>query len=547
MVVLAASICTKAGKAVLSRQFVEISRSRIEGLIASFPKLIGTSDQHTYIETDAVRYVYQPLENLYMVLVTTKNSNILQDIDTLHLFARLVSEYCRSNDEREIAKHAFDLLLVFDEVISLGYRENINLGQIRTISVMESHEERVQAEIEKNKEKEAKEELKRKAKMIDTQRREAGKKGYAAPGGGFGGFGMGKSGASSGTGGGMSSMSGFSSSGYSNAPSNQGGFSSSSSGGYGQTASSAGSLNQNSAGAASTPSTSSSGRGMQLGGGQRYNSVLDSITAYEGIKGSSKSNVSAGAPTQGTTHAAVSEEGVHVAVEEKVSVAINRDGGLQSLEINGSMMLKINNPSTARVRLAITHGADPNLRFTTHPNVDKALWASESVVALRDPSRPFPIGQALGILRWKLSSRDESIAPLLINCWPSPTGNGTCDVNIEYELQNLGIELRDVLISIPYPGGHVPTVGDVEGHYEIDRQKLLVQWSLPLIDASNASGVLEFSVSGEDVGGFFPIQISFTSSKLLNSVQITNVDAVDGGAAAFSVDTVLRSDLYQVM
>ncbi|KAJ8325275.1 hypothetical protein BDV3_007177 [Batrachochytrium dendrobatidis] len=543
MVVLAASICTKAGKAVLSRQFVEMSRSRIEGLIASFPKLIGVSDQHTYIETDAVRYVYQPLDNLFMVLVTTKNSNILQDIDTLHLFARLVSEYCRSNDEREIAKHAFDLLLVFDEVISLGYRENINLGQIRTISAMESHEERVQAEIEKNKEKEAAEELKRKAKMMDTQRRDAAKKGYGGSSGGFGGFGSGKRGSGMGSGG-SGNMTGISS-GFSNS-SNQGGSNQGPSNNYSPSSSSANNFGQGSA--QSMPASAPvSGRGMQLGGSQRQNSVLESITAYEGIKTPSNSTTATGGSTQATVRPAVHEEGVHVVVEEKVSVAISRDGGLQSFEVNGSMMLKINSPSSARVKLEIVHNSDPNLRFTTHPNVDKGLWASDSVIALRDPSRPFPVGQALGILRWKVSSRDETLAPLLINCWPSPTGNGACDVNIEYELQNLGLELHDVLISIPYPGSNAPTIGDVEGHYTINRQNRVIQWSLPLIDASNSSGVLEFNVSSEDVNAFYPIEIVFTSFKLLNPIHISNVNTVEGDAATFSIENLLRSDVYQVV
>jgi len=125
-----------------------MQRSRVEALLASFPKLADSGTQHTTVEQDNVRYVYQPLDELYMVLITNLQSNILQDIDSLHLFAQVVTSTCKSLDEREILKNAFELLSAFDELVNLGYRENLTLSQIKTFLDMESHEERVALIIE---------------------------------------------------------------------------------------------------------------------------------------------------------------------------------------------------------------------------------------------------------------------------------------------------------------------------------------------------------------------------------------------------------------
>lgn len=39
---------------------------------------------------------------------------------------------------------SFEILSAWDEVISLGWRENVNLQQVRSVLEMESHEEKIQ-------------------------------------------------------------------------------------------------------------------------------------------------------------------------------------------------------------------------------------------------------------------------------------------------------------------------------------------------------------------------------------------------------------------
>ena len=57
--------CKVSHLAVISRQFRDMSRTRIESLLASLPKLIPTNTQHTSVETAEVLYAYQLLEDLY--------------------------------------------------------------------------------------------------------------------------------------------------------------------------------------------------------------------------------------------------------------------------------------------------------------------------------------------------------------------------------------------------------------------------------------------------------------------------------------------------
>ena len=73
MVCISASVLSKSGKILLARSFLPITRNRLEGYLNAFPKLIGSdplTQQHTFVDTEHVRYVYQPLDAFYVVLIT---------------------------------------------------------------------------------------------------------------------------------------------------------------------------------------------------------------------------------------------------------------------------------------------------------------------------------------------------------------------------------------------------------------------------------------------------------------------------------------------
>ena len=69
-------------------------------------------------------------------------------------------------------------------------------------------------------------------------------------------------------------------------------------------------------------------------------------------------------------------------------------------------------------------------------------------------------------------------------------------------------------------GVGAPVVGEIEGDYHYDHKRSVLEWQLPVIDESNKSGVLEFSISGHP-DDFFPINVSFGSTKSFCDLKVT--------------------------
>ena len=88
-------------------------------------------------------------------------------------------------------------------------------------------------------------------------------------------------------------------------------------------------------------------------------------------------------------------------------------------------------------------------------------------------------------------------------------------------------------------------VSQVDGSYFVDAQRNVLEWTLPVINNDNRSGVLECSVAGDNVDGFFPVSVSFTSDKLICGVDVNDIFNLESKLPAeFSKDILLMTDDY---
>lgn len=220
-------------------------------------------------------------------------------------------------------------------------------------------------------------------------------------------------------------------------------------GGYGNSAAAAASVNRPGFGAGSSlaPSLSSQDmattgvasapkRGMQLGGSKQKQSDLfaaigqdEGVLVPTGLPGAPaaapvhqqlQSAAAMTAPSNAAAHPTspvTSTAPVHIVIDERLLATLNRDGGLEHLEVKGELTLRVHDPDRARllVHLAPLPAAfnPSDVQFKTHPHVDKNLWAAQYVLGTRDPAtKPFPVGQPTPVLKWRYASKEESMVPL---------------------------------------------------------------------------------------------------------------------------------------
>lgn len=465
MVVLSTAVIA-SGKTLIARQFVEMTRLRVEGLLSAFPKLVEGGRDHTFIETETVRYVYQPMESLYLVMVTNKSSNILEDIETLRLLAKVIQDCCQIQvNEEAISKHAFDIIFAFDEVISFGYRESVTLSQIKTYTEMDSHEEKLHQMLEQSKINEAKEQAKKKekdiSKLVAAQKAEEKKNTSAKDI--------------------SSSLPNFSSS-----PSDN---------------------------TMSSPSVDP-GPSSPPWASQMEDTGPAPIKGKAPVKGMTLTKKKPGDifagldPTPSASEpAAVAEEAapapvvnpllepVKVDIDETVKANLQLEGGLVGeAECVGQFNVTVLDTNRADLVCFKLQSHNPEFKYKVHPNLNKASF-DQNVLEVRDPSRAFRANTAAPLVKWRAASTKEDFLPITLSCWPQSTSDGT-QIVLEFELTDDSVSLENVKVAFPAAPQTRPTIQSAEpGEAEYDAGTGSVIWHIPVIDRSEGTGTLEFTAS----------------------------------------------------
>lgn len=237
---------------------------------------------------------------------------------------------------------------------------------------------------------------------------------------------------------------------------------------------------------------------------------------------------------------------VMLSIIEKVSAKISREGLVESFEIKGGLTLTATNEESSFCCVKLDSISVDAFAFSTHPKVNKALYDKSNILQLKNESTGFPTARPLAILKWSLINGHDELLPIKINCWPEEESRGQINVSIEYSLENK-IELHDVKIKIPLGTSDMPNIISIDGNYKHNPSIGELIWEIELIDSSNSSGSMEFTIAQKDPDVFFPISIQFQSNQLFCGIEVNGICNVsDNKPIQYGIERGMSSEDYLI-
>ena len=159
----------------------------------------------------------------------------------------------------------------------------------------------------------------------------------------------------------------------------------------------------------------------------------------------------------------------------------------------------------------------------------------------------------IGILKWTHTGTpggaDDPLIPLKVNCWPDEESRGVMNISIEYTKDIHTLTLSNVYIKIPLGTSATPTILTIDGNYKHNSNTQELIWDIPLIDHSNNTGTLEFTINtkNNNTDAFFPITVSFESIQLFVDLDVQGVKTADGNSSiVYGIQKSMSTEEYVI-
>jgi hypothetical protein len=480
--ILSVAVITKEGRALVARQFNYLTRSQVEGHLGAFPKLVG-KERQSYVETETIRYVFQSIEDLYFVLITSKDSNILEDLDLLSLLVDLTRDILSAEEggihEKNVLASSLQLIFAYDECIFDGYRQNVSVGDVREFLAMESVEEVEFLRLRRIKEVKAATELKQKMRQLEKDRKKSGKTGFESSG--------------------IASQLVITSNIETTA------------------------IEQ------SRPKYSSSShpskQGMALGKKVTSKSKAQQMIIEEGLGAASET-------TGPSSVQPVSSSGVVVKLIEVMNATVSRNGVVREMSVEGRLITESGLKGNYLIQISETGNSN---KFKMRPinQKDRGLFSKTKCLQFESASH----GEEMTLLGWRMVSVDQKDVPFLISGWVVDPNAKVITFSYEIELKDERFVFDSIVVSIPVQHPLGVKISVCDGEADVLAREEILKWTIARLGGNNQKAELEFSMPHCDPERLYPMIVEFESSTLFSDLDVVDVrlDGDSGGTVKYDV------------
>lgn len=507
-------IVTKTGKVILSRQNVPISRIKIEGLHATFTRMVNTT-QNSSFEAEGVRFVYRSYDDVYIVLITTLSSNIIEDTEILNSIIVCLQSKFQINS-KSLTHGMFEALFIIDEFLQWGFEEKLQANVVKTNLLMRSKDEEIYLRQLEMKKEEAKRLAKEKAIQLKEEKQLKEKIKMMEE---------------------MQNRLNFDSNDYSRqtktndyVPIKQ------------EIKEEKKPVKKPSA---KKPNTSVQPKGLQLGKKKQSEQILETIKKEENLEtedeimSQQQENQQQENVNQKPIQPKKKEEkklmlsNVIVKELEVSTITVSVETNQIECSINGN------------ISIAVAEGVEPILKLSPveiptkcqlHPTVDPKSFNEERIIKMK-PGKKFSINTPAVYCKWNYKSNEFKL-PIVFSCWPSENENGLA-LSLSYEVIS---DINNVIVEIPKLGNI--QVNSIEnGNLEEDET---IQWIIGNVKEGDSAS-LEIDIIGSELDQslLYPMNVIYEINTPLTGNDINEV-TVNDNSIEFEKEISIKST-YQII